>query len=114
MLAIENAEIGGTLIALSIPGLKPLVDRAFSKLDGLRRSHPPNFIAHSPSAIFASDALKNIVTVDGRDVLQDRKSLGLGGVDNRRNEVDINTKSTIHEVPRGSDPRDFWDGHWAT
>ena len=74
MLAVENAEIGGTLIALSIPGLKPLVDRVFSKLDGLSRSHPPNFIARSPSAIFASDASKNIVTVDGRVVLQNRMS----------------------------------------
>lgn len=27
MLAIEAAEIGGTLIALSVPGLKPLFDR---------------------------------------------------------------------------------------
>ena len=27
MLAIETAEIGGTLIALSVPGLKPLIDK---------------------------------------------------------------------------------------
>lgn len=31
MLAIETAEIGGTLIALSFPGLKPLFDRLISK-----------------------------------------------------------------------------------
>lgn len=33
MLAIENAEIGGTLIALSIPGLKPLLGNCFTKID---------------------------------------------------------------------------------
>lgn len=32
MLAIESAEIGGTLIALSVPGLKPLFQRRFSNL----------------------------------------------------------------------------------
>ena len=30
MLAIETSEIGGTLIALSVPGLKPLFDKLFS------------------------------------------------------------------------------------
>ncbi|KAK7923877.1 hypothetical protein LTR80_011997 [Exophiala xenobiotica] len=34
MLAIEVAEIGGTLIALSFPGLKPLFDRLISKRSG--------------------------------------------------------------------------------
>jgi len=32
MLAIENAEIGGTLIALSVPGLKPLFGVRFGSL----------------------------------------------------------------------------------
>lgn len=34
MLAIENAEIGGTLIALSVPGLKPLFGSWFIYLTG--------------------------------------------------------------------------------
>ena len=34
MLAIEVAEIGGTLIALSFPGLKPLFDRLINKRSG--------------------------------------------------------------------------------
>jgi hypothetical protein len=34
MLAIENAEIGGTLIALSVPGLKPLFGSWFAHLTG--------------------------------------------------------------------------------
>ena len=34
MLAIENAEIGGTLIALSVPGLKPLFGSWFVHLTG--------------------------------------------------------------------------------
>ena len=34
MLAIENAEIGGTLIALSVPGLKPLFGSWFFHLTG--------------------------------------------------------------------------------
>jgi hypothetical protein len=54
MVAIENAEIGGTLIALSIPGLKPLFDRCFSKVGTLHRGHPPSFNALDPSAVFAS------------------------------------------------------------
>ena len=29
MLAIETSEIGGTLVALSVPGLKPLFDKLF-------------------------------------------------------------------------------------
>lgn len=33
MLAVENAEIGGTLIALSVPGLKPLFQRWFANVD---------------------------------------------------------------------------------
>ena len=33
VLAIENAEIGGTLITLSIPGLKPLLGTCFTKID---------------------------------------------------------------------------------
>ena len=32
MLKIENAEIGGTLIALSVPGLKPLFGVRFGSL----------------------------------------------------------------------------------
>ena len=32
MLAIENAEIGGTLIALSVPGLKPLFQEWFTSI----------------------------------------------------------------------------------
>jgi hypothetical protein len=65
MLAIENAEIGGTLIALSIPGLKPLFDRFFSKVGGLHRSHTPSFNVLSPSAVFASsDASKSVVVED--------------------------------------------------
>ena len=32
MLAVENAEISGTLIALSIPGLKPLFQRWLSNV----------------------------------------------------------------------------------
>ena len=31
MLAIETSEIGGTLIALSVPGLKPLFDKLLSR-----------------------------------------------------------------------------------
>jgi hypothetical protein len=34
MLAIENSEIGGTLIALSVPGLKPLFGSWFVHLTG--------------------------------------------------------------------------------
>lgn len=74
MLAVENAEIGGMLIALSIPGLKPPVDRVLSKLGRLHRGNPPDFIARSPSAIFASDASKNIITIDGREVMQKCRS----------------------------------------
>ena len=33
MLAVENAEIGATLIALSVPGLKPLFKRWLSGVD---------------------------------------------------------------------------------
>jgi hypothetical protein len=107
MLAVENAEIGGTLIALSIPGLKPLVNRAFSKLDGLRHSNPPNLIARSPSAIFASDTSKNIVAVDAREVLQNRMSRsGLGAADNRRIEVDVDTTNMIYVVPTRTSSRE--------
>lgn len=35
MLSMENAEIGGTLIALTISGLKLLIDKVFSELDGI-------------------------------------------------------------------------------
>lgn len=69
MLAIENAEISGTLIALSIPGLKPLFDRFFSKVGHLQhpnRSHPPSFNALNPSAMFGSEASKTSVVVDDR------------------------------------------------
>jgi hypothetical protein len=34
MLAIENSEIGGTLIALSVPGLKPLFGSRFVHITG--------------------------------------------------------------------------------
>ena len=34
MLAVENAEIGGTLIALSVPGLKPLFEKWLTRIDG--------------------------------------------------------------------------------
>jgi hypothetical protein len=34
MLAIENAEIGGTLIALSVPGLKPMFSKISVKILG--------------------------------------------------------------------------------
>ena len=41
MLAVENAEIGGTLIALSVPGLKPLFKRWLSSVDmSLFKSQP--------------------------------------------------------------------------
>ena len=71
MLAIENAEIGGTLIALSIPGLKPLFDRFFKKVGGLGlhhpyHSHPPSFNVLNPSAMFASEASKTSVMVEDR------------------------------------------------
>lgn len=66
MLAIENAEIGGTLIALSIPGLKPLFDRFYSKVGVLHRSHPPSFNALSPSAVFASEMSKSTVVAEDR------------------------------------------------
>lgn len=70
MLAIENAEIGGTLIALSIPGLKPLFDRFRKKVGGLashhHRSHPPSFNVLSPSAVFASEVSKSSVVIEDR------------------------------------------------
>lgn len=62
MIAIENAEIGGTLIALSIPGLKPLFDRCFSRVGTVHRGQPPSFGAIDPSAVFASNASKTSVT----------------------------------------------------
>lgn len=74
MLAIENAEIGGTLIALSIPGLRPLVDREFSKLSGLYRNHRTNIDFPSPSIIFASDASKNTVVLSGKDLRPNHSS----------------------------------------
>lgn len=69
MLAIENSEIGGTLIALSIPGLKPLFDRFSSKVGGLHhsnRSHPPTFNELNPSEIFGSEASKTSIVVEDR------------------------------------------------
>lgn len=36
MLAVENAEISGTLIALSVPALKPLFVNLFSRLASLK------------------------------------------------------------------------------
>lgn len=105
MLAMANAEIGGTLIAFSIAGLKTLIDRVFSKLDGLRCSHPRSSTALGPSAIFALDHKNNIVTIDGRDALQSRKTwLGLGAADNHRNEVDVDIPNTIHKVAEPSHP----------
>jgi hypothetical protein len=57
MLAIENAEMGGTLIALSIPGLKPLWDRLFSRpAKSAGRVDPAAFTVLNPSDVFRSDA----------------------------------------------------------
>ena len=73
MIAIENAEIGGTLIALSIPGLKPLVNKELSKLRELRRSYQPHTNSLSPSDVFASNISKNTVILSGK-VLQPNHS----------------------------------------
>lgn len=39
MLCIENAEIAGTLIALSVPALKPMFGNIFSHLTDYQSSH---------------------------------------------------------------------------
>lgn len=41
MLSIETSEIGGTMIALSVPGLKPLFGNALGRW-GYNSSHTPN------------------------------------------------------------------------
>lgn len=41
MLAVETAEIGATLIALSVPGLKPIVDRLLGRDSGIQSSSSP-------------------------------------------------------------------------
>lgn len=46
MLAIETAEIGGTLIALSIPGLKPMIDTWIRGYRTLLSSSSPTREAH--------------------------------------------------------------------
>lgn len=48
MLAIENAEIGGTLIALSIPGLKPLLARCSPYPDTYPQSAPQSGFSLPP------------------------------------------------------------------
>ena len=48
MLAIENAEVGGTLIALSIPGLKPLLGTCFAKIDRSFKSGEHNHTRKTP------------------------------------------------------------------
>jgi hypothetical protein len=89
MLAIENAEIGRTLIALSIPGLKPLIDRVCSKVGELRLSHLRSSNFPNPSAVFASEASKDSVIV-GDSALQPSRNAwawtGCGGLRSLRSQ----------------------------
>ena len=85
MLAVENAEIGGTLIALSVPALKPLFQRWLSNVEvtfsksrntgasislgskpGFPSSHELKSPAHYERA--ASDISENAFSVRDRDM----------------------------------------------
>ena len=59
-LVVESAEVGGTLIALSIPGLKPIVGDWGSKLvsvmsSGSYGTRATGTVASSPKYFFKSD-----------------------------------------------------------
>jgi hypothetical protein len=105
MLAIENAEIGGTLIALSIPGLKPLFDRFFFKV--IHRSQAPSFNVLDPSAVFASEASKHTVTV-GDLTLSNPWMMALGAADYGRYEANVETTMMAHEDADSTNPPHPW------
>lgn len=55
MLSMEKAEIGGTLIALTISGPKPLIDKVFSELDGIAENTAAAAMAFNMAYILVSE-----------------------------------------------------------
>jgi hypothetical protein len=113
MLAVENAEIGGTLIALSIPGPKPLVDRVLSKLDGLHRGNPPTLLPAAPQP-FSPQMPPRTLSRPTAETSCRTASLNddPGAADNYRSGVGVDTTNMIHEVPMCTNPQNLWGGHW--
>jgi hypothetical protein len=90
MIAIENAEIGGTLIALSIPGLKPLFTRWFNKAG---ESWGSGFTTH-PTLTEDIDGPTTIVTIGKVGTRSPRSNQSSGTWD------EIDEESFVIDEPR--------------
>jgi hypothetical protein len=105
MLAIENAEIGGTLITLSMPGLKPLlgtcftrIDRSFKTGDILPSRVAPGLRSGSDSA-FPVKTTVTIGTRGDRPVLSRDSLLELGeGLSYVTYEVNIQSRDMLPDI----------------
>jgi hypothetical protein len=112
MLAIENAEIGGTLIALSIPGLKPLLGTCFAKIDGSFKSdrHIHTQDTAHPSGIGADSTfpIKTTVTIGTRThrpVFRRDSLLELGDEPSFITyEVNIEFRNKLPDIPLENPP----------
>lgn len=110
MLAIENVEIGGTLIALSIPGLKPLLGTCFARIDGSFNSAGHRRLA--PARPFGSGAdspfPKTTVTIGTRPyrpAFRRDSSLELGEVPSYVTyEVNIECRDTLQDMSVAKSP----------
>lgn len=118
MLAIENAEIGGTIIALSVPGLKPLFGSLFANLTGSdsksqSKSSPLSYPLHmiggrshlssKKSAIVASETT---IKANGRSLNDSDDNLLGGHSIHVRQELNIETKNNSNAMIE-SHPKDW-------
>ncbi|KAI8670032.1 hypothetical protein NCS56_00807100 [Fusarium sp. Ph1] len=78
MLAIEVSEIGATLIALSVPGLKPLVDKFILRRDVTSGDSNGNSRYGKPTSNSRSHALRSLNFRPEHDVLTSRDTSAEG------------------------------------
>lgn len=78
MLAIEVSEIGATLIALSVPGLKPLVDKFILRRDITSGDSNVNSPCGKAASNSRSHALRSLSFRPEHDVLTSRDTSAEG------------------------------------
>lgn len=114
MLAIENSEIGGTLIALSVPGLKPLFGTWLDNLNGsfsksrsgplaypTQRTHGRSQLGSGTDGAVAETA---IMAHGPRPNDSDESLLGGDGIHVRK-ELNVDVKNT--DIPLDSYPKNW-------
>ena len=92
MLVIEVSEIGGTLIALSVPGFKPLFDKFILQRD-ITNGENTGKASKLQQSSKGGTALRSLNLRPGHDVLNSRDTSAEGATVYRMNNVTADNRS---------------------